>query len=112
MALFTTMLGLYGGVLWCGELQGSPSELNVPTVASKRSASFFFSCVLFGGQSRTESSPGALRSFCGSRGEAPPPPAAMPPVPRSVACATFRACHQLRLLLLLALLLQAALTKQ
>jgi hypothetical protein len=22
MALFTTALGLYGGVLWCGELQG------------------------------------------------------------------------------------------
>jgi hypothetical protein len=41
-------------------------------------------CALFGGlcqaanasQSRTESSPGDLRSFCGSKGEAPPPPAA------------------------------------
>jgi hypothetical protein len=41
-------------------------------------------CARFGGlcqaayasQSRTESSPAALRSFCGSTGEAPPPPAA------------------------------------
>jgi hypothetical protein len=46
----------------------SPSELNAPAVASKRSASCVFKgqnrrfCVLFGGQSRTESSPGALRS--------------------------------------------------
>jgi hypothetical protein len=60
-------------VFWCWVLapsffcgcRRSPSELNPPTVASKRSASFFFKakigvfviCVLFGGQSRTESSP-------------------------------------------------------
>jgi hypothetical protein len=31
MALFTTALGLYGGVLWSGELQGFIAHETVPT---------------------------------------------------------------------------------
>jgi hypothetical protein len=33
MALFTTALGLYGGVLWSGELQGFITHETVPTGA-------------------------------------------------------------------------------
>ena len=32
MALFTTALGLYGGVLWSGELQGFIIHERVPTI--------------------------------------------------------------------------------
>jgi hypothetical protein len=34
MAFFTTTLGLYGGVLWSGELQGFIIRERVPTFAS------------------------------------------------------------------------------
>jgi hypothetical protein len=96
----------------------SPSELNAPAGQWRQNAAprVFFNtkigvfCVLFGGlyqaayasQSRTESSPGALRSFCGSRCEAPTTRSCAQRC-ISAACAAFRACHQLRLLLLLAL---------
>jgi hypothetical protein len=91
MALFAFYYGVRslrfavcGGVQRRAPRAQSPSELNAPAVASKRSASFFFKakiCVFVpfsaacASQSRTESSPGALRSFCGSRGKAPPPAA-------------------------------------
>jgi hypothetical protein len=68
-----------------GSFQRSPSELSAKRADSgvKTQRLVFFLkgqnwrfCIRFGGQSRTESSPGALRSFCGPRGESPPPPAA------------------------------------
>jgi hypothetical protein len=34
MALFTTALGLYGGVLWSGELQGFIVHEMMPTAAA------------------------------------------------------------------------------
>jgi hypothetical protein len=36
MALFTTTLGLYGGVLWSGELQGFIIHEMMPTASSGR----------------------------------------------------------------------------
>jgi hypothetical protein len=35
MALFTTALGLYGGVLWSGELQGSTIHQMVPSLGAQ-----------------------------------------------------------------------------
>jgi hypothetical protein len=37
MALFTTALGLYGGVLWSGELQGFIIHQMVPTPGNRES---------------------------------------------------------------------------
>ena len=36
MALFTTALGLYGGVLWSGELQGFIIHEMMPSFAARR----------------------------------------------------------------------------
>jgi hypothetical protein len=38
MALFTTALGLYGGVLWSGELQGFIIHETVPSVSARDAA--------------------------------------------------------------------------
>jgi hypothetical protein len=96
-----------------GHAGWSPSELNVPTAASKRSASVFLIgqnwrfCALFGGlcqaayasQSRTESSPGACALFAALEAKHRHPQLVQRCI--SAACAAFRACHQLWLLLLL-----------
>jgi hypothetical protein len=40
MAIFTTALGLYGGVLWSGELQGFIIHETVPTSRTACSAQY------------------------------------------------------------------------
>jgi hypothetical protein len=58
-----------------------------------------FRRLIYASQSRTESSPGALRSFCALETKRHQPQLAQRC--SSAACAAFRACRQLRLLLLL-----------